>query len=331
MDIRRFGALSLLAILPFQNLIDPLGLLERLAPTRHLQQRWKTAYSEPIGPGEVSFQWLGTTGFKVQKDGFVLLIDPYLSRVSLPAVFLSRLNPDTKILEEKIPKADYIFITDSHFDHFLDAPSIALRTGAKIVGSATTAKLLRRLNVPEGQIVEVQGGETLQAGPFKVQVARAEHGNILSLQMFHGDVETSLAPPRTVWDYRNLENRCYRFSADGISFFATSGSDMDEAAMLDFQSDIVMANVTALREGYIPKLLRITRPKVVFPTHYDNFFEPFSKGVQLFPIMDLQIFCDETARQSPQTDAITLDFFQEYRYKASQASFEAGSASPAPP
>ncbi len=324
------GILGMLAIFPFQNLIDPLGLLERLAPEAHKQYRCKTAYAGSLAPGETGFQWLGTTGFKIQQDGFVMLIDPYLSRIPFPQLFLARLEPDGKLLEEKIPKADYIFITESHFDHFLDTPAIALRTGAKVVGPPTAAKLLRVFKVPEEQIIEVKGGETLQAGPFTVQVGRAEHGNIMSMQLFHGDVDEKLVPPLTVWDYRSRENRCYRFSGGGISVFATSGSDLSETALPEFQSQVLIANVTALPRGYIEKLLRLTRPMVVFPTHYDNFFEPFSKGVQPFPILDLKIFCEEVSRRDAQTEVFTLDFFQEYRMKNADALSQANPALSAP-
>ncbi len=310
---------GLCAFLPFQDFLDPLALLERVHPTTHLEQRWKTTYDHPLAKDEISFRWLGTTGFKVQKGDFVLLIDPYLTRVSFPQIYFGPLVPNEKILKEKIPKADYIFITDSHFDHFLDAPAIALRTGAKVVGSSTVAKLLRVLKVPENQIVEVQGGEMLQAGPFSVQVAKATHGSIWFFKLWHHDVDVSCKPPLKVGDYGNLENRAYRFSADGFSFFATSGSDLDESALKDFRSDLVMANVTTLPPGYVEKLMRITSPKTIFPTHYDNFFRPFSDGVKPFLIADLKIFCRQLRKCSPATLPVTFDFFQEYRARLPQA------------
>ena len=310
---RRFLAAGLLALFPFQDLLDPLGLIERVHPTTHLEKRWKTFYDQPLGNDQISFQWLGTTGFKIQKGNFVLLIDPYLTRVPLPQLYLEPLQSNTKLLEEKIPKADYIFITDSHFDHFLDTPSIAMRTGAKVVGSPNTAKLLRLHGVPESQIVQTKGGETLLAGPFTVKVAKAVHGTIWFLRPFYGDVDPSAKPPLRVWGYANLENRCYHFSIDGFRFFVSSGADLDEKEIDNFRSDLVMVNVTTLPGGYTARLLRATQPKVVFPTHYDNFFRPFSDGVQPFPIVDLKIFCQEVENWNPPATPVTLDFFQEYR------------------
>ena len=288
---------------------------EALNPQTHKQKRWTETYSQPLASGQVSFQWLGTTGFKIQKGDFVVLLDPYLTRVSFWEECTQPLKSNAKILEEKIPRADYIFITDSHFDHFLDTPAIALRTGAKVVGSPNTAKLLRLFRVPENQIIETQGGETLQAGPFTVQVARAVHGKIYGMKVFHGDVDAEAKPPLRARQYANLENRCYHFTVDGLRFVDTTGSDIDVASLKDkdFACDILIANVTALDSGYIRKLLDWTKPKVVFPTHYDNFFKPFSDGVRSWNIADLKIFCDAVEEWNPAAKSVTFDFFQEYR------------------
>lgn len=301
---------GLLLILPFWDLINPF---EWLNPQIHKQQRWRTVYPEELPADQVRFEWLGTTGFLVQKGDFIVLIDPYITRVPLVGLTMEPLKPNHALLEEKIPKADYIFITDSHFDHFLDTPPLARRTGAKVVGSATCAKLLRIFGVPEDQIIEVNGGETLDAGPFMVKVAKASHGSIFWIRPFYGDVETDDKPPLHVHEYANIDNRCYHFTVDGLRFFATSGNDVEAKDLAGFESDIVMANVTALPDGYIRKLLDLTKPRIVFPTHYDNFFEPYSKGVQPWPILDLKVFRDETAKWNPKTKFITFDFFQEFR------------------
>lgn len=299
------------AFLPFSLTLDALSAL---TSGDFIAKRWKKTYTEPLGKDEISFQWLGTTGFKIRKGDFVLLIDPYLTRVPVESLFLAPLVPDTKLLEEKIPQADYIFVTDSHFDHFMDVPPIALRTGAKVVGSATAAKLLRLFKVPESQIIEVKGGETLRAGPFTVKAALAEHGRILFIPPFYGDIARESRPPLYVWEYANLDNRCYHFTTDGFSFFATSGTGLDEKVMREFKADLAMVNVTALPEGYIRKLISLTSPQVVFPTHYDNYFEPYARGVTPWPFLGGGIMRD-IEESAPGAAVVTLDFFQEYRVR----------------
>jgi L-ascorbate metabolism protein UlaG (beta-lactamase superfamily) len=301
---------GLLISVPFLDLVDPL---ERISPQTHQEKRWKRTYDQPLEKDQIQFRWLGTTGFHIQKGDFNLLIDPYLTRIPLPQLYLVPLEPNKKISQEKIPKADYIFVTDSHFDHFLDVPEIAKRTGAKVVGSATSAQLLRVHKVPEDQIIQVDGGEVLQAGPFTVRIAKATHGAIWFFQPFYGDADETAHTPLSVWQYTNRENRCYQFQTEGFSFFATSGSDLRAEDISGWEVDLVIANVTSLAPGYIEKILKNLKPKVVFPTHYDNFFEPYSKGVQPFPILDLKIFCQEIERQDPNISIVTLDFFQDYR------------------
>jgi len=306
------------AFLPFSLTMDALS---SLTSGDFTAKRWKKTYPYPLAENEISFQWLGTTGFKVQKGDCVVLIDPYLTRVPLERLFIAPLEPDRKLIAEKIPRADFIFVTDSHFDHFMDVPPIALRTGAKVVGSPTTAKLLRLFGVPESQIIEVNGGETLRAGPFSVRAEKAEHGTIMFIPPFYGDIAPDSRPPLYVWEYANLDNRCYRFSADGFSFFATSGGGLEERVMRDCKSDLVMINVTTLPPGYLRRLIGLTSPKVVFPTHYDNYFEPYDRGVAPWPFLGAGIMRD-IEEGAPAAAAVTLDFFQEYRVRLPFAAHE---------
>jgi L-ascorbate metabolism protein UlaG (beta-lactamase superfamily) len=68
--------------------------------------------------------YYGHSCFAVVAGGKNILFDPFISG--------NELAKDVKINEVK---ADYIFISHGHFDHMLDAVTIATRTGALVVGS----------------------------------------------------------------------------------------------------------------------------------------------------------------------------------------------------
>ena len=67
--------------------------------------------------------------------------------------------PDTEGIDARIRRADYILVTHGHLDHALDAPYIAIKTGATIIGNETVANLARAYDVPDAQLVVVRGGE----------------------------------------------------------------------------------------------------------------------------------------------------------------------------
>src|SRR5579872_4786614 len=128
----------------------------------------------------VSLAYTGTAGWIIQNGKTVILIDPYLTRAKYPSpnddvspddprplvTGGSIVEPDTKVIDAHITRADFIFLTHTHPDHSLDMPYIARKTGARVIGTQSTANVARAYAVPEGQIQVVKGGEELQFDGF---------------------------------------------------------------------------------------------------------------------------------------------------------------------
>src|SRR5580704_16323827 len=102
--------------------------------------------------GAVLVRWLGTAGFALECAGHVVLIDPYLTRASLARCVLAPLHPDEVAIARHAPRADAIILGHTHFDHALDAPEIARRTGARVFGSRSAAALCRAQGVPADKV-----------------------------------------------------------------------------------------------------------------------------------------------------------------------------------
>ena len=123
--------------------------------------------------GGVQLKYLGTAGWEITDGRTVVLIDPYLSR-------LRRVTPndtvdpadnrplfdnaaiaqsDTATIDAHIRRADFVFITHTHYDHALDAPYIASKTGATIIGTESTYHFARAQGVPADKLMVVRGGE----------------------------------------------------------------------------------------------------------------------------------------------------------------------------
>jgi len=311
--IKKIAVVSCMLFIPFV----PFGDIT----DSHLEKRSKEVYNTPLSDNEVSFQWLGTAGFKVQKADMILLFDPYVTRVPLISLFIEPLKPNKKLIEQMFPRVDYIFVTDTHFDHFMDVPDIALNTGAKVIGSVICAKLLRICKVPESQIIEVKSGDEITLGNMRIKVAFAEHGLVLFHKPFYGDqVRDTLRPLLRVGDYVCKDTLSYHVSIDGFRFFVISGLKFNDDEMVGVESDVVISNVMTHTEGFVEKLLQATKPRILFPSHYDNFFESYSSGVMTWPIMDFYTYCEKVKAFDPEIDIITLDFFQEYRVSINDAS-----------
>lgn len=86
--------------------------------------------------------------------------DPYLSRPNLDEPIV----PDAEAIARHAPaRADLILIGHSHVDHLLDAPAIALRSGAEVLGSESTTMVGLASGVPAARLITVKGGEVSPA------------------------------------------------------------------------------------------------------------------------------------------------------------------------
>jgi L-ascorbate metabolism protein UlaG (beta-lactamase superfamily) len=103
-----------------------------------------------------TLEWFGTSTFRVRVNDLDLFFDAYLDRLpGLPPVGLS-----TTAVEQ----ADFIFVSHAHFDHICGVDVVAMRTGATVVATPESARVLRAVGVPDAQLLVVTGGETVDCG-----------------------------------------------------------------------------------------------------------------------------------------------------------------------
>ena len=87
----------------------------------------------------------------MQVDDFVIFLDGYIDRVpSAPSVGLT---------VAEIDRADAVLVGHAHFDHIAGAEIIAANTGAKVIGSTESTRLIAVSGVNEDQLLPSQGGE----------------------------------------------------------------------------------------------------------------------------------------------------------------------------
>jgi L-ascorbate metabolism protein UlaG (beta-lactamase superfamily) len=112
---------------------------------------------------KVTLDWYGCATFRLvvpgdREDGedLVVFLDAYIDRV--PGA------PGPGLVAEDIDRADWAVIGHSHFDHLWGAERIAPRTGATVIGSHESVRVLEREGVPMAQLLAVAGGERIRIG-----------------------------------------------------------------------------------------------------------------------------------------------------------------------
>jgi L-ascorbate metabolism protein UlaG (beta-lactamase superfamily) len=104
----------------------------------------------------LAVEWLGCATFRVRIGEVTLFFDTFVDRIE---------GADPVALASgDVREADFVFVSHSHLDHILGADTIALNTGAPVIGSYETIRVLRENGVPAGQLWPVSGGETIDCG-----------------------------------------------------------------------------------------------------------------------------------------------------------------------
>lgn len=219
----------------------------------------------------MQFRWLGVGGIELSVGDQTLLIDPYLTRVPLWRMAFGRVRPNSKVVAERIQRCDFILVTHPHVDHLMDVPDVVRNTGAVALGSANACRLLAVLGVPAAQIREINVGDQLALGHFRVQVLPAGHIAFWGWRPFSGPLPPGLRPPLRARDYRM--DRCFGFLVDA-----------GERRLLHCPGVAVPADVLTVKpleaRARYESLLRNVRPRVVVPVHWDHFGRPLSKPVR---------------------------------------------------
>ena len=240
----------------------------------------------PSRPSSLKLRYTGVSGYELTDGETVVLLDPVITRPTVNRLVTGPIEVDEAQVAAVFPKADYILVNHAHYDHGVDAPAIAVRTGATVVGSRSMVNLARSRGVPADKTIEVEGGETLQLGPFEVRVAPGDHAPLLGMTfLMRGQIEPDAG---RLWFFQYTQDVTFAFHLthpQGTLLFHPQSGFVGEQLP---PADTVIFGVA----GYPatkPKIDRIvahSQPKVLLPTHYDNFFQPRERGMAWLPVVD---------------------------------------------
>lgn len=270
---------------------------------------------------QIELKYLGTAGWLITQDTLVVLLDPYLSRINLdPAnadendkrktyarsdYFVS----DTTVINGIIQKADYILIHHSHFDHLSDVPYIAKKTGAKVIGTETTCNILRAYGINEDQLYEVRGGEDYEFKDFSVKVIPSIHSALRLKHYFDSRVHKEVPKaPLKIADFIEGGSLMYLIRFKNHEILSMGGMNFIEREVVGLKPDILLAGVNfSINEIYMytERLLTATNnPKIVIPTHWDNYRVPYGFSQKKSLEEKVYPFVDKVKAASPKSKVI---------------------------
>jgi L-ascorbate metabolism protein UlaG (beta-lactamase superfamily) len=256
----------------------------------------------------LALTYLGVAGWLFEGGGKVLISDPYLSR---PADLDAPLVSDPAAIAARTPaRADLVFVGHSHVDHLLDAPAVALRTGAQLLGSLSTTRVGGASGVAADHLITVTGGEDYEMGGYSIRAIPSLHSAIEDKHTVSGEIGPDPQLPMTFSEYKDGGTLAYLVRLAGRELLVLDTANFIERELAGLRPDIAII-APGLREhiyDYTCRLLHaIGDPPIVIATHFDTWTGP---PVDAPPSPDLAQFADEVRRCSPHTRLVIPRHFE---------------------
>lgn len=245
---------------------------------------------------ELSAKWFGVSSVYITDGENHLLFDPIITKPTLGHWLFNlefrsnRKLVDKKLAELSIEKVDSIFISHQHFDHSVDAPYIALKTGATVAAGASQEVITKAVSSQISTEVfpyDKAVGQPMIIGKFKVYPLKRGHSAIIQSLDFHftpGPVEKDFN--FKFYDYKLGETFAYFIEhPEGNILFDQGGQYNPTNDQFLGKTDYYFTGVAnkkslrALTKNNIAKM----NAKKTFPLHFD-FFALQSNFLETLPL-----------------------------------------------
>jgi L-ascorbate metabolism protein UlaG (beta-lactamase superfamily) len=265
---------------------------------------------------QFTFRWLGNAGFEFRLGDTLLMVDPFLTRPKLSNVYCCRVAPDLQAIKTHIQHCNLILVSHTHFDHFMDVPEIAIRTGAVVYGSSNTCELAQKLGVPEAQTHTINAGDEFSVGEIMVRVIQAAHPWIPGYT--DGCLRENLTLPLRLRDYRMDSCLSFLISFQGRRILVWNSIRTDHAE----RADVLICRAVSDQLWYT-RIMKSVQPRMVIPSHWDDMFRPLTETTRPFfaaprlalpPIkrIDLSKFEGKIRKANPKSMVLIPERNKEY-------------------
>jgi L-ascorbate metabolism protein UlaG (beta-lactamase superfamily) len=239
-----------------------------------------------VEDGAVTVRYYGVSTLVFSDGDETVIIDGFLTRPGglLRVMLGADVEPDEDkirriLLEDGIGRAAVVACVHSHYDHSMDAPVVAARTGAVLMGSRSTANVGRGWGLPDDRILIAKDGDTHSFGEFKVTFVRSQHVPLPFGQSTIGEeILSPLVPPTGAMTY--LEGGSYSILVEhplGTALVHGSAGWKD-GALDGYRADTVFLGIAGLsgqdetyRNTYLEQVLGASAAHRVIPIHFDDF------------------------------------------------------------
>jgi L-ascorbate metabolism protein UlaG (beta-lactamase superfamily) len=240
----------------------------------------------PVPRSPVSLTYLGVAGWTLSDGRHTIVVDPYFTR---PADLTHAVSDEGAVAARAPAHADLVLVGHTHVDHALDAPAVARKSGASLLGGADLVPKAREAGLPDDRILVVKGGEDYEFDGFSVRVIPSLHSAVGFAD--GGDVQTF----------------AFLVRLGGHEILVLDTANYIERELAGLHPDVAIV-ATGLRDkihDYSCRLMRVLdRPRLVLTTHFDAWRKPVGTPLDDDARADLRRFTAEIQRCAPATKVV---------------------------
>jgi L-ascorbate metabolism protein UlaG (beta-lactamase superfamily) len=249
--------------------------------------------SPHAAPGAaVTVQFLGVSTLVISDGTTTLVTDGFFTRPGLLRTLAGTIAPDEVAIDWALARAGLehaaaVFTVHSHYDHAMDAPLVAARTGAVLVGSSSTAEIARGLAFPGDRMRVIVPGVPMQFGAFEVTCLASQH---FPHGMAMGEITEPLVPPARAMAYREGGSFSILVRHPLGTLLVHGSAGWRDGALANQHADVALIGLAGLgtkdaayTEEYLTQVVDAVGARLVIPIHWDDFSRPLTEPLVPMP------------------------------------------------
>ena len=248
---------------------------------------WEITPVEEVAAGSVTVRFTGSTTLLFDDGETSWMTDGWFSRPTFIEIITERVEPDLAAIDRglkanEVDKLDAVIPLHSHYDHAMDAPEVARRTGAKLYGSESTANIARGWGLDEGRIEIFTHKKPIALGAFTITPIESNHFQFVNPEIAKTaldlpTIDSPLVPPAPITNYRVGKTYVLHVEHPQGSFVIVGSAGFIEGGLQGFKADVLFLGVGSLgeqsveyRQKYWEETVGRLEPSTIIPIHYDS-------------------------------------------------------------
>jgi L-ascorbate metabolism protein UlaG (beta-lactamase superfamily) len=304
-------------------------------PAAPINPAWAVAPAADIPAGAVTVRFSGTATLLFSDGETAWMTDGWFTRPGPLETVLGKIEPDLDAISFGLEKMAVdslaaVIPLHSHYDHAMDTPEVALRTGAMVIGSEATANIARGWGFPEDRIRVVRDGEMARIGAFQVTFLESRHFQfpdpaMVETLLTDNQIPAPLVPPVSAFDYKLGKAYVLYVTHPKGSFLVVGSAGFVPGQLAGLDVDAIFlgtggigSQTAGYREQYWTETVGRVSPERIIPIHWDSLTGPLdgpmTGEVRIGSFLaggsdDARAFLDDKAAASPAITFLTLPRF----------------------